>query len=51
MTEVPTILGLLTLVTLLALLAPKLRVPVPTFMVLGGLGISLVACLEILYYL
>lgn len=42
MTEVPTILGLLTLVTVLALLAPKLRVPVPTFMVLGGLGISLI---------
>lgn len=41
MTEVPTILGLLTLVTILALLAPKLRVPVPTFMVLGGLVISL----------
>ncbi|MFT3882428.1 MAG: Na+/H+ antiporter [Gemmatales bacterium] len=41
MNEVPTILGLLTLVTILALLAPKLRVPVPTFMVLGGLVISL----------
>lgn len=42
MIEVPTLLGLLTLVTVLALLAPKLRVPVPTLMVLGGLGISMI---------
>ncbi|MFO0814993.1 MAG: Na+/H+ antiporter [Gemmatales bacterium] len=42
MLEVPTILGLLTVVTLLALLAPRLRIPIPTCMVLGGLAISLI---------
>jgi len=40
--EVPTMLGLMTLVTILALLAPRLRVPVPTLMVVGGLAISLI---------
>lgn len=41
-TEVPIVLGLMTLVMLLSLLAPRLRVPVPTLMVLGGLCISLI---------
>jgi CPA1 family monovalent cation:H+ antiporter len=41
-TEVPTILGLLAFVTALAVLAPRLQIPAPTFMVLGGLLISLV---------
>lgn len=41
-TEVPIVLGLLTLVMLLSLMAPRLRVPVPTLMVLGGLCISLI---------
>jgi monovalent cation/hydrogen antiporter len=40
--EVPTVLGLLTLVTFLAVLAPRLQIPAPTFMVIGGLVISLV---------
>jgi monovalent cation/hydrogen antiporter len=40
--EVPLVLGLLALVTFLSLLAPRLRVPVPTLMVFGGLCISLI---------
>jgi Na+/H+ antiporter len=44
---VPTIIGLLFLVTLLALVAPKLRIPVPTCMVLGGLAISLLPGLPV----
>lgn len=47
MLEVPTILGLLTLVTILAVLAPKLRIPVPTCMVLGGTIISLLPGLPV----